>query len=169
MSTYDGIILGSGHNSLILAAYAARAGLRVLCVERRNAPGGGLTTVENPRLPGFLHNTHSFFHRAITRMPWYTDLDLAARGAVYIEPELNAVLVRPDGETPGMVDLVRPHLRLLRRFLCAHDARQLRLWRDRFVPVLGKILPPESRTPPLPPSAAARCSNKARKAACCSR
>ena len=67
---YDGIIIGAGHNSLILQAYLGRAGLRVLCIEARNEAGGGLTTVQDARHPGFLHNTHSFYHRALNRMPW---------------------------------------------------------------------------------------------------
>ena len=46
---YDGIILGSGHNSLVLQAYLGKAGLKVLCIESRDIPGGGLTTVEDPR------------------------------------------------------------------------------------------------------------------------
>ena len=57
---YDGIIIGAGHNSLVLQAYLGHAGLKVLCVERRDTPGGGLATIEDPRYPGFLHNTHSF-------------------------------------------------------------------------------------------------------------
>ena len=85
MTTYDGIILGAGHNALILQAYAGRAGLKVLCLERRDIAGGGLTTVEDPRQPGFFHNTHAFFHRAITQMAWYRDLDLERHGAAYIE------------------------------------------------------------------------------------
>jgi phytoene dehydrogenase-like protein len=32
---YDGILLGSGHNALILQAYLGQAGLRTLCLERR--------------------------------------------------------------------------------------------------------------------------------------
>jgi len=33
-AVYDGIILGAGHNSLVLQAYLCKAGLRVLCLER---------------------------------------------------------------------------------------------------------------------------------------
>ena len=66
---YDGIILGAGHNSLVLQAYLGKAGLRVLCLEPRDVAGGGLTTMEDPRHPGFFHNTHSFFHRGLNRMP----------------------------------------------------------------------------------------------------
>ena len=95
---YDGIILGSGHNSLILQAYLCRAGLDVICLERRDVAGGGLATVEDPRYPGFLHNTHSFYHRAITHMPWYRDLEIERHGGCYIEPDLNVALVREDGD-----------------------------------------------------------------------
>ena len=94
---YDGLILGSGHNSLVLQAYLCRAGLKVLCLERRDVAGGGLATEEDARHPGFLHNTHSFFHRGINQMPWYHELELERHGAVYLEPELNVALVLRDG------------------------------------------------------------------------
>jgi len=86
MGDYDGIILGAGHNALVLQAYMARSGFRVLSLERNAVAGGGLRTEDSPVLPGFRHNTHSFFHRAITAMPWYRDLDLKKHGARYIEP-----------------------------------------------------------------------------------
>ena len=60
---YDGIILGSGHNSLVLQAYLGLAGLKVLCVDRRHLVGGGLETEEDPRHPGFLHNTRNTVYR----------------------------------------------------------------------------------------------------------
>ena len=96
---YDLIVLGAGHNGLILQAYLCKAGLKVLAIDRAPMAGGGLTTLEDPRYPGFLHNTHAFFHRAITAMPWYTDLELKRHGAIYIEPELNVVLLTKDGRT----------------------------------------------------------------------
>ncbi|MCP3694718.1 MAG: NAD(P)/FAD-dependent oxidoreductase, partial [Planctomycetaceae bacterium] len=63
--TVDGIILGSGHNSLVLQAYMCLAGLDTICLERNASYGGGLTTVEYPLNSGFLHNTHSFYHRGL--------------------------------------------------------------------------------------------------------
>jgi phytoene dehydrogenase-like protein len=80
---YDGILLGTGHNSLVLEAYLARAGLRCVSLDRAPVAGGGLTTVDNPRAPGFLHNTHAFFHRAATELPWFTDLELRAESWRY--------------------------------------------------------------------------------------
>ena len=61
--TYDGVLIGAGHNALVLQAYLGRAGLKTVCLERPSVAGGGLSTVEDPRHPGFLHNTHSFYHR----------------------------------------------------------------------------------------------------------
>ena len=56
MTTYDAVILGSGHNSLILQAYLARAGLDTVCLEAQDSAGGGLATVERPSGSGFWHN-----------------------------------------------------------------------------------------------------------------
>ena len=82
-STYDAIILGAGHNGLILQAYLGKAGLKTLAIDRRPVAGGGLSTLEDPRHPGFLHNTHAFYQRAITAKPWYRDLAHARHGAHY--------------------------------------------------------------------------------------
>lgn len=147
---YDGIILGSGHNSLILQAYLCRAGLDVVCLERRDVAGGGLATVEDPRYPGFLHNTHSFYHRAVTHAPWYSDLGLAERGARYLEPELNVALVREAGDALlWWTDFDRT-VESFRAF-SSKDADRLQYWRDAFLPIVEGILIPEAQGPPLPP------------------
>jgi len=38
--SYDGVILGAGHNALVLAAYVGRIGLRVIVLDRAPVPGG---------------------------------------------------------------------------------------------------------------------------------
>jgi phytoene dehydrogenase-like protein len=148
---YDGIILGTGHNSLVLQAYLARAGLRVLSLDRAAVAGGGLATIENPRLPGFLHNTHSFFHRAVTAMPWYHDLKLERHGAVYVEPELNVAFLLPDGRSlEWWLDLdetIDSFAQFSRR-----DADTLRRWVEELRPIVEQIIVPEVRSPPLPPA-----------------
>lgn len=146
--TYDGILLGAGHNALVLQAYLGRAGLKTVCLERNAAPGGGLVTEEHG---GFRHNTHSFFHRAITSMPWYRDLGLERLGAKYLEPELNVALVQADGNVLEWWTDFDKTAASFERY-SAKDARALRRWRDDFVPVLEKIAGPESRRPPLPPA-----------------
>jgi phytoene dehydrogenase-like protein len=149
-NTYDGIILGAGHNGLILQAYLGKVGLKVLALERKGVAGGGLSTLEDPRHPGFLHNTHAFFQRAITAMPWYADLDLARHGAEYIEPELNVALLTSDGGAlEWWTDIART-IDSFREF-SLRDADTLRRWHDEFVPIVRDILAWESRSPPLPP------------------
>lgn len=147
---YDGIILGTGHNSLVLQAYMARSGLRVLAVDRAPTPGGGLSTIENPRVPGFRHNTHSFFHRALTNMPWYRDLELERHGAHYIEPELNVALILPDGRSLEWWTNFEETVESFGEF-SKKDAATLRRWVEEFRPILERILIPEAQSPPLPP------------------
>lgn len=147
---WDGIIIGTGHNALVLQAYLCRAGLRVLSVDRADVAGGGLATVENPRLPGFLHNTHSFFHRALTAMPWFRDLELSRHGVEYIEPELNvAMVMRDDRVLQWWTDFDRT-VESFAQF-SRKDAITLRRWRDEFRPIVAEILSPEAQSPPLPP------------------
>ena len=60
MASYDAVIIGSGHNGLICGSYLARAGMKVLVVERNDRVGGGLLT-EEATVPGFRHNLHANF------------------------------------------------------------------------------------------------------------
>src|SRR3989440_1695798 len=147
---FDGIILGAGHNALILQAYLSRCGLRTLSVDRAPVPGGGLMTIDNPRLPSFRHNPHSFFHRALTAMPWYRDLELEHHGVRYLEPKLNVAMILRDGRAlEWWTDLDRTVAS------CAEfsklDADALRRLAEGFEPIVEKILLPEAQSPPLEP------------------
>jgi len=51
LSNYDAIIIGAGHNGLVTAGYLAKAGLKVLVLERRGLVGGAAVTEEI--FPGF--------------------------------------------------------------------------------------------------------------------
>jgi phytoene dehydrogenase-like protein len=148
--SYDGIILGTGHNALVLQAYLSRCRLRVLSLDRADVAGGGLATVENPRLPGFRHNTHSFFHRAVTMMPWYRDLELERHGAVYIEPELNVAMILPDGRSLAWWTDFDRTVESFAEF-SRRDADTLRRWVEEFRPIVEQIILPEVQSPPLPP------------------
>src|SRR6516225_4895047 len=148
--TYDGIILGAGHNGLILQAYLGKAGFKTLAIERKAVAGGGLATLEDPRHPGFLHNTHAFFQRAITTMPWYSDLELERHGVWYIEPELNVALITRGGRALEWWTDIERTIASFAAF-SKRDAETLRRWHTDFVPIVRDILIPEGRTPPLPP------------------
>ena len=57
-SHYDAIVVGAGHNGLIAAAYLAKAGKRVLVLERRSIIGGATVTEE--WFPGYRLSTCSY-------------------------------------------------------------------------------------------------------------
>lgn len=94
---YDAIVIGAGHNGLILANYLAKAGMDVVVVEKRLEAGGGLTT-EEVTLPGFYHNLHSLFHDAVDVMPAMKDLKLEEEHHVrYVLPEVQVGMPMRDG------------------------------------------------------------------------
>src|SRR5213593_5048515 len=55
---YDAIVIGGGHNGLVNAAYLAKAGLKVLVLERRHILGGATLTEEI--VPGFRFSVFSY-------------------------------------------------------------------------------------------------------------
>ena len=58
VNKYDAIVIGGGHNGLTAAAYLARAGKKVLVLERRHVLGGAAVTEEI--FPGFKFSVCSY-------------------------------------------------------------------------------------------------------------
>src|SRR2546427_4449390 len=57
-TAFDAIIIGAGHNGLVTACYLARAGWKVLVLERRYVVGGACVTEE--AFPGFKVSTAAY-------------------------------------------------------------------------------------------------------------
>jgi phytoene dehydrogenase-like protein len=96
MATYDAIVIGAGHNGLVAAASLAKAGRRVLVVERREKPGGILDTLEiapGVRAPGIVHTVGRLRRSVID------DLGLVRHGLVLIEPPVRVFAPQPDGSS----------------------------------------------------------------------
>lgn len=55
--SFDIVVVGAGSNSLTAAAYMAKAGKKVLVLERNDHVGGGAVSVEVA--PGFIHDPHA--------------------------------------------------------------------------------------------------------------
>lgn len=143
---YDVIVLGGGPNGLICGAYLAKAGAKVLLVERRHETGGGLNTDE---YYGFRLNLHAIYHMMSDVMPAYSDLALAEYGLRYVYPRIACAFPFSDGrallfskdldETVASIATVS-----------APDAERFRTMWTAFQPMLEQYIIPLTYKLPLP-------------------
>ena len=77
--SFDIVVMGAGHNGLTAAAYLAKAGKKVLVLERQAFPGGGVVTREI-NTPGYRHDLHSSCHIMIQGNPMLTEDELGLFG-----------------------------------------------------------------------------------------
>ncbi|MEQ1756184.1 MAG: NAD(P)/FAD-dependent oxidoreductase [Micropepsaceae bacterium] len=110
---YDVIVVGAGHNGLTAAAYLARAGARVLVVERRHETGGALVTEE---FSGYRFNLHANYMLMLDVAPPYRDLGLEEDGCVYIRPEVEAALLKKNGDAITLYSDLERSVESIRRF-----------------------------------------------------
>jgi phytoene dehydrogenase-like protein len=110
---YDVIVIGAGLNGLTAAAYLARAGARVLVLERQDYPGGSVSTTEIA--PGFRADT------LLDDAGWVPpalvhELQLGAKGLELLRPDPAAWAPLPGGgglalwrDTAQAVQEIRRH------------------------------------------------------------
>ena len=148
-ATYDAIVIGAGHNGLVTAAYVAKAGRRVVVLERREKVGGILETVEvapGVRAPGIAH-TVGRLRRSVIE-----DLGLERHGLVLIDPPVRVFAPQPDGSGLTLrADPARTADELRAR--SPHDAEAYLRFDMRvralasFLAYLYAATPPDVRTP----------------------
>jgi len=98
MEKHEVVIVGGGHNGLIVAAYLAKAGLDVCVVERQDVVGGGVVTRE-VTLPGFKHDIMCNQHGSIRANPLIhaDELGLVSKyGLKYIVPDIQMAFIFAD-------------------------------------------------------------------------
>jgi phytoene dehydrogenase-like protein len=147
---HDFIVIGAGHNGLACAAYLAKAGARVLVLERSTRVGGGCHTAE-ATLPGFKHNICSVVHTHIPLSPVYRDLELERHGVKYVYPEHLRGTIFPDHKSIVMVRDVDRMAAELGKF-SARDARTFRQLVADYAEFIDSTYLPLMYSPPLPPS-----------------
>ncbi len=145
--TYDAIVLGGGPNGLICAAYLAKAGHKVLLLERRHETGGGLNTDE---YHGFRFNLHAIYHMMAELMPAHRDLGLADLGVRYLYPEVTAAFPFRDGRSLIFSRDPPATARSIASFSPSDATAFQRMW-DEFQPILEQYLIPMTYQPPEPP------------------
>jgi phytoene dehydrogenase-like protein len=150
MSEWDILVVGAGHNSLLTAAYAARAGFKVLVLEGE-AQIGGDTTCEELTLPGYVHDPCATAHNLIQSNPLMRDneLHLDDYGLRYLHPDPVFTMPFRDGRSITMWRDVERTCAELARF-SASDADSYREllndWQG-----MSAIVNDEREHPPLPP------------------
>jgi phytoene dehydrogenase-like protein len=92
--TYDTVIIGAGHNGLTTAAYLAKAGHKVLVLERRDIIGGCCVTEEV--WPGFKVSTAAYVN-SLLRPEVIRDLELKKHGFQMIPRSPSSFTPFPDG------------------------------------------------------------------------
>jgi phytoene dehydrogenase-like protein len=93
-AAYDAIIIGGGHNGLVCAAYLARAGRKVLVLERRERVGGAAVTEEV--FPGFRFSVFSYVV-SLLRPEIIRDLELPRHG-LHILPLESTITPLPNSD-----------------------------------------------------------------------
>src|SRR5229473_894280 len=93
---FDAIIIGAGHNGLVTAGYLARAGWKVLVLERRYVVGGACVTEEV--FPGFKVSTAAYVN-SLFRPEIVRDLRLREYGFEVLARNPSSFTPLPDGRS----------------------------------------------------------------------
>lgn len=92
---WDAILIGGGHNGLVCAAYLAKAGKRVLVLERRSVVGGAAVTEEFH--PGF-RNSVASYTVSLLQPKVIAELELERHGLRVVPRRLNNFLPLGNGD-----------------------------------------------------------------------
>jgi phytoene dehydrogenase-like protein len=143
---YDALIIGGGHNGLVTAAYLARAGKRVLVLERRELVGGACVTEEI--WPGFKVSTGAYVN-SLLRPEIIRDLELARHGFELLPRDPASFTPFPDGRSL----MLGPNAEFNRRQITAFSARDAEAY-PRYEAMLERVAafvePTLMQTPPDP-------------------
>lgn len=145
---FDVIIIGVGPNGMTIGGYLAKAGLKVLMLEKRGEAGGGLAT-EEVTIPGYLHNTHAVYQMMTEYAPPLKDFTIEQSAAKLIFPDLQYALPLQDGRAVCLYRDVNKTCDSIARF-SRRDAQSYREIHHQFQEMVDAFIAPATYLPPLP-------------------
>lgn len=101
-SAFDAIVVGGGHNGLMLALWLQRSGLQTLVLEA-TAQCGGLATSDEALLPGFIRNPHANHLAYLEAMPGGSAAALATHGLLTVKADAQQGIAFSDGRPPVVI------------------------------------------------------------------
>ena len=145
MPELDAIVVGGGHNGLVTASYLAKAGAKVLVLERRPFVGGACIT-EEP-WPGFRINTFAYV-AGLLRPQIVEDLELQRFGYETLLYDPQSFVPFPDGRSLTLWNDEEKSIREIAKFSAA-DARAYPKF-DAFWDNVLDLVEPLLLAPPVP-------------------
>jgi len=127
---YDAVVVGARHNGLTCACYLAKAGLKVLVLERYRDVGG-MTLTEELTLPGFRSDVHASGYQLANLSPVPGELELEKHGLQLIEPDIVYAHAFPDGRVLAVSRSLEKTVENIGRY-SKEDARTWRALVERY-------------------------------------
>lgn len=145
---YDAVIVGGGHNGLVTGIYLAKAGWKVLVLERQSRAGGAVHTAELT-LPGFRHDRYATNLNLFAGSPFYQEFKqpLEAHGLRFVPVTKPFCSLFPDDSHLAISTDLDASVESFARF-SQHDAEAWKTLATAFpqtaatlFPLLGEAMP----------------------------
>jgi phytoene dehydrogenase-like protein len=156
--TYDAVIIGAGHNGLVVANYLAKSGLKVIVLEKRGVPGGACVTEE--LWPGFkvsrLSYAYSLFRNEIVQ-----ELNLKGYGLEIVSPQIDVFVPFGDGRHLNLWSDAKKTKEEIAKF-SQNDVKGYEEY-HKFWETVGLLIGSIGMGPPPPGKISPRCSRTPRR------
>jgi phytoene dehydrogenase-like protein len=145
---YDAIIIGGGPNGLTVASYLAKAGQKILILDRFYEMGGGMAT-EQCGIGGFYWNTHVLYNMMVDYAPPYLDFATEFTRLKWLYPQPAVAMPFHDGRWLLLYNDIEKSAKSIAQF-STKDAESYRQMRHKYAEYMKEFLAPATYISPVP-------------------